>query len=328
MERPEGNTTLKVFEDTEIMDQLQDPRLMQMLLKGANNVLDVMLDYKQLMFAASAAMKIVKTKLEILDTEFKMTHNRDPIHSIQTRLKSQASILEKMAKRGIEPTTENMERYVSDLAGARVICGYVDDIYTIEHLLAEQEDLEILERKDYIVSPKKSGYRSLQLILQVPVFLPGGIRKTKVEVQLRTIGMDFWAALEHEIGPAGVYFVAIAILMFAYTSIIGNYYYGEANLRYLLGKKQGRGYVTAFRILSGGCFVLFGGYASLEMVWSIGDLFMALLTGVNLFAIVRLSPLVWRLLDHYRAQRKAGKDPVFHRSDLPGVALDAWEDEE
>ena len=100
MERPEGNTTLKVFEDTEIMDQLQDPRLMQMLLKGANNVLDVMLDYKQLMFAASAAMKIVKTKLEILDTEFKMTHNRDPIHSIQTRLKSQASILEKMAKRG------------------------------------------------------------------------------------------------------------------------------------------------------------------------------------------------------------------------------------
>ena len=106
MERPEGNTTLKVFEDTEIMDQLQDPRLMQMLLKGANNVLDVMLDYKQLMFAASAAMKIVKTKLEILDTEFKMTHNRDPIHSIQTRLKSQASILEKMAKRGIEPTTE------------------------------------------------------------------------------------------------------------------------------------------------------------------------------------------------------------------------------
>lgn len=136
------------------------------------------------------------------------------------------------------------------------------------------------------------------------------------------------AALEHEIGPAGVYFVAIAILMFAYTSIIGNYYYGEANLRYLLGKKQGRGYVTAFRILSGGCFVLFGGYASLEMVWSIGDLFMALLTGVNLFAIVRLSPLVWRLLDHYRAQRKAGKDPVFHRSDLPGVALDAWEDEE
>ena len=199
MERPEGNTTLKVFGDTQIMDQLQDPRLMQMLLKGANNVLDVMLDYKQLMFAASAAMKIVKTKLEILDTEFKMTHNRDPIHSIQTRLKSQASILEKMAKRGIEPTTENMERYVSDLAGVRVICGYVDDIYTIEHLLAEQEDLEILERKDYIVSPKKSGYRSLHLILQVPVFLPGGIRKTKVEVQLRTIGMDFWAALEHEI---------------------------------------------------------------------------------------------------------------------------------
>ena len=136
------------------------------------------------------------------------------------------------------------------------------------------------------------------------------------------------AALQHEIGHAGVYFVAIAILMFAYTSIIGNYYYGEANLRYLLGDKPGRGYLIVFRVLSGGLFVLFGGYASLETVWSVGDLFMALITAVNLFAIVRLSPLVWRLLDQYRAQRKAGQDPVFHRSDLPGLELEAWQDEE
>ena len=135
------------------------------------------------------------------------------------------------------------------------------------------------------------------------------------------------AALQHEIGRAGVYFVAFAILLFAYTSIIGNYYYGEANLRYLLGGKQGKGYILAFRLLSGGVFVLFGGYASLETVWSIGDLFMALITGVNLFAISRLSPLVWRLLDHYRAQRRAGKDPVFHRSDMPDLQLDAWDDE-
>jgi AGCS family alanine or glycine:cation symporter len=116
--------------------------------------------------------------------------------------------------------------------------------------------------------------------------------------------------------------------MFAYTSIIGNYYYGEANLRYLLGDKPGRGYLIVFRVLSGGLFVLFGGYASLETVWSVGDLFMALITAVNLFAIVRLSPLVWRLLDQYRAQRKAGQDPVFHRSDLPGLELEAWQDEE
>ncbi|MBQ6564921.1 MAG: GTP pyrophosphokinase family protein [Clostridiales bacterium] len=199
MEHPGENNELKLWEDAGFPEQVQDPKLMRLLMKGANNVLDVMLDYKQLMFAESSAMKIIRTKLEILDTEFKMTHNRDPIHSIQTRLKSQASILQKMSRRGIEPTTENMERYISDIAGVRVICGYMDDIYTVEKLLIEHEDIELLERKDYILSPKPSGYRSLHLIVQVPVFLPGGVRKTKVEVQLRTIAMDFWASLEHEI---------------------------------------------------------------------------------------------------------------------------------
>lgn len=199
MEHPEPNRELKLWENGTVSDQAQDPQLMALLLNGANNVLDVMLDYKQLMFAASSAMKIIRTKLEILDTEFKMTHNRDPIHAIQTRLKSQASILKKMSRRGIEPSTENMERYISDIAGVRVICGYMDDIYTVEKLLVEHEDIELLERKDYILSPKPSGYRSLHLIVQVPVFLPGGVRKTKVEIQLRTIAMDFWASLEHEI---------------------------------------------------------------------------------------------------------------------------------
>ena len=174
-------------------------QLMAMLYSGAGNVLDVMLEFKQLMFAASAAMKIVKTKLEILDTEFQMTHNRDPIHMIQTRLKTQASIMEKLTRKGLEPTTANMEAYVSDIAGVRVICRYMDDIYTVEQLLMQHDDISLLERKDYISTPKASGYRSLHLIVQVPVFLPDGVRNTKVEIQLRTIAMDFWASLEHEI---------------------------------------------------------------------------------------------------------------------------------
>ena len=199
MQDSKKNTEIALWDQDTMTDPIQDPRFMAMLMKGANNVLDVMLDYKQLMFAASSAMKILRTKLEILNTEFQMTHKRNPIHSIQTRLKSQTSILEKLGKKGLEPTTENMERYVSDIAGVRVICGYMDDLYTVEKLLLEHSDIQLLERKDYIVSPKPSGYRSLHLIVEVPVFLPGGVRKTKVEIQLRTIAMDFWATLEHEI---------------------------------------------------------------------------------------------------------------------------------
>ena len=173
--------------------------LMRMLMAGASNILDVMLRYKQLMFACSSAMKIVRTKLEILDNQFQMTYNRNPIINIKTRLKSQTSILEKLARKGERPTTENMEKHVSDIAGVRVICGYSDDIFKVEELLLSQQDFRLLERKDYINHPKPSGYRSLHLIVSVPVFLPEGRRDTKVEIQLRTLAMDFWATLEHEI---------------------------------------------------------------------------------------------------------------------------------
>lgn len=131
------------------------------------------------------------------------------------------------------------------------------------------------------------------------------------------------ASLQAEVGPFGKYFVAVAIFLFAYSSIIGNYYYGEVNIRFLTKKKY---VLTLYRLLSGGVVVLLGAIASLDLVWSVGDLFMALLTGCNLFAISLLSGYAFRLLDDYCRQKKAGiKDPVFHRSLFPELKLDCWE---
>ena len=131
------------------------------------------------------------------------------------------------------------------------------------------------------------------------------------------------AALESEVGRFGSIFVAAAILLFAYSSIIGNYYYGAANIRFLTNKKW---VLTLYRILSGGVMVLFGALASLDLVWNLGDLCMALLTACNLYAIARLGKYAFRLLDDYRAQRKAGRNPVFRRSTTPELDLDCWEE--
>jgi AGCS family alanine or glycine:cation symporter len=130
------------------------------------------------------------------------------------------------------------------------------------------------------------------------------------------------AALEADVGRFGTVFVAAAILLFAYSSIIGNYYYGAANIHFLTQK---RWVITVYRLLSGGVFVIFGALASLDLVWSLGDLFMALLTACNLYAIVRLGKYAFRLLDNYSIQKKAGKDPVFHRSAMPDLDLECWE---
>ena len=130
------------------------------------------------------------------------------------------------------------------------------------------------------------------------------------------------AALEAEIGRFGTIFVAAAILLFAYSSIIGNYYYGEANIRFLTKKKW---VMSLYRLFSGGVVVIFGALASLDLVWSLGDLCMALLTACNLYAIVRLSKYAFRLLTDYRAQKRAGKNPVFHRETMPDLELECWE---
>ena len=146
-----------------------------------------------------SATKEISTKLEILDDEFQTRNKRNPIHQIQRRVKSPESILEKMARRGLELSTESARENLNDIAGIRVICSYICDIYTVQALLEKQSDLEIIRVTDYIKSPKPNGYRSLHLVVRVPVFFSDRMEKVKVEIQIRTIAMDFWASLEHQL---------------------------------------------------------------------------------------------------------------------------------
>ncbi len=162
-------------------------------------ILNSMIEVKELMMMYNCAIKEVKTKFEVLNTEFKIRNQRNPINFINTRLKRMASIVGKMEKRQIPFTIENIENHINDVAGVRVICSYVDDIYVIAKALTRQDDIKLLEQKDYIAHPKPNGYRSLHLIVSVPVFFAEHKKHLKVEVQIRTIAMDFWASLEHQL---------------------------------------------------------------------------------------------------------------------------------
>mgnify|MGYP000428263300 CR=1 FL=1 len=146
-----------------------------------------------------AGIKEIRTKLEILDAEFKVKHDHNPIHHIESRLKSPESILKKAINKDIPVTERSLEENIHDIAGIRVICNYVDDVYKVAQLLTDQDDIRLVEVKDYIANPKESGYMSLHLVLEVPIFLSEGSKPIHVEVQLRTIAMDFWASLEHTI---------------------------------------------------------------------------------------------------------------------------------
>lgn len=164
----------------------------------ARQLLETAVEYKELRMMYACAIKEVQTKFEVLETEFKVRYQRNPISSIQTRLKSSSSIIEKMIRKGIPFSMENLEEQIQDLAGIRVICSYVDDIYALAQALTSQDDITLIEEKDYIKYPKPNGYRSLHLIVSVPVFFSQQKRQIKVEVQIRTIAMDFWASLEHQ----------------------------------------------------------------------------------------------------------------------------------
>ena len=164
----------------------------------AKRMLETAVEYKELRMMYACAIKEVQTKFEVLETEFKVRYQSNPISSIQTRLKSSSSIIEKMIRKGIPFSIENLEEQIQDLAGIRVICSYVDDIYALAQALTSQDDITLVEEKDYIQTPKPNGYRSLHLIVSVPVFFSQQKRQIKVEVQIRTIAMDFWASLEHQ----------------------------------------------------------------------------------------------------------------------------------
>lgn len=155
--------------------------------------------FMELMMECKCALMEIETKLNVLNAEFALKYNRNPFESIKSRIKSPTSIVEKMKRKGFPLTVESMENNLFDIAGIRVICSFVDDIYAIAALLVQQDDITLLEAKDYIKNPKENGYRSLHLILEVPVFLAEEKKPMKVEVQFRTIAMDFWASLEHKL---------------------------------------------------------------------------------------------------------------------------------
>lgn len=156
-------------------------------------------DYKELMMMYTCAMKEIRTKFDVLNTEFNIRYQRNPIQFISTRLKRTASIAGKLEKDNLEFSVENIEKRVNDVAGVRVICSYIDDIYSLADMLVRQDDIKLIKRKDYIANPKPNGYRSLHLIVSVPVFFADHKKDIKVEVQIRTIAMDFWASLEHQL---------------------------------------------------------------------------------------------------------------------------------
>lgn len=155
--------------------------------------------YKKLMSYYKCAIMEVQTKFNVLNEEMSLEYDRNPIETIKSRLKSPESIIDKLNRKNIPLTVEDIEENINDIAGIRVICSYITDIYMLAEAFLKQDDITLIEKKDYIQSPKDNGYRSLHLIVQIPIFLRDKKKLMKVEVQLRTISMDWWASLEHKI---------------------------------------------------------------------------------------------------------------------------------
>ena len=182
--------------NTEMMIYPQvDKAIFDKQLKLAGTVVD----YREMRMRYSCAIKEVRTKFDVLNSEFNVRYQRNPITAISSRLKSSSSIMEKLARKGLDFTVDNVEATLYDVAGIRVVCSYVDDIYVLAHALAKQDDITIIKEKDYIKHPKENGYRSYHMIVSVPVFFSDETKEMAVEVQIRTIAMDFWASLEHQL---------------------------------------------------------------------------------------------------------------------------------
>lgn len=167
-------------------------KFMEHLRKHSEGFIKLMTYYK-------CAMMEIETKFNVLNEEFSLEHDRNPINSVKTRLKSPRSLVEKLERRNLPNTLSSIELNLNDIAGVRVICPFTSDVYTLAEALLKQDDITLIEAKDYIKNPKPNGYRSLHLIVSIPIFLAREKREMKVEVQLRTIAMDFWATLEHQI---------------------------------------------------------------------------------------------------------------------------------
>ncbi len=155
--------------------------------------------WREVTLVYNAALKQIETKMEILNDEFQHVHQYNPIEHIKARIKTPESIVKKLKRHGYESTIENMVNHINDIAGIRVICSFTSDIYRIAEMISDQKDIRVIGVKDYITYPKASGYKSYHMIVTVPVYLSDRIVDTKVEIQIRTVAMDFWASLEHKI---------------------------------------------------------------------------------------------------------------------------------
>ena len=181
----------KTKKDNQVFEYV-NPQTLKWVREHSENMTNLMAYYK-------CAIMEVETKLNVLNEEFSLQHDRNPINTIKTRLKSIISITEKLERNGLLLTAENIEEHLSDVAGIRVICSFTDDVYIIANALLKQDDITLIRKKDYIAHPKENGYRSLHLLVNVPIFLANEKKIMKVEIQLRTIAMDFWASLEHQL---------------------------------------------------------------------------------------------------------------------------------
>lgn len=179
----EGNVISRIYTNNEIKERLQTYTA----------------PYRELMSYYRCAMMEVSTKFNVLDEELSLQYDRNPIEAIKTRLKSPESIMDKLSRRGLPFSAESIEQNLNDIAGVRVICAYISDIYMLRDALLRQDDIVLLQEKDYIKNPKPNGYRSLHLIVETPIFLHDQKKQMRVEVQFRTMAMDWWASVEHKL---------------------------------------------------------------------------------------------------------------------------------
>lgn len=179
----EGNVISRIYSNNEIKERLQTYAA----------------PYRELMSYYRRAMMEVSTKFNVLDEELSLQYDRNPIEAIKTRLKSPDSIMDKLSRRGLPFSAESIEHNLNDIAGVRVICAYISDIYMLRDALLRQDDIVLLQEKDYIKNPKPNGYRSLHLIVETPIFLHDQKKQMRVEVQFRTMAMDWWASVEHKL---------------------------------------------------------------------------------------------------------------------------------
>lgn len=181
------------------MNQTEYSALLEKKIRDTEDLQSNLLEWKDQLFIYKFALDEINTKLKILNEEYQFIHNHNPIEHMKSRIKSPASIVKKLHRKGLNVTIENVIEHVHDIAGVRITCSFISDIYTMVEAISRQDDIEVIKIKDYIENPKANGYKSFHLIVKIPVFLSNQVKKVKVEIQIRTIAMDFWASLEHKI---------------------------------------------------------------------------------------------------------------------------------